>query len=231
MCGRVIVDYDEMMPVAADSELAKWITERPAVESSWNIKPTQQIPLALTSSKDGAKRFVTAHWSLIPRWADSVKLKYPTFNARAESVTEKATFKTSVPQQRCIIPVTGFYEWSGPASARTPHAIFGPTPILPIAGLYSWWRSPEGDWRLTATMLTQASAGVMRPLHHRMPVFVAGSLIETWLDPDTPGDQHLVDAVCEAAVGPASQLHEFPVAPLRGDGPELIAPAAPPSAD
>lgn len=229
MCGRVIVDYEENLGVAGDTELAEWMHATPAgAVSSWNVKPTQQIPVALTSTKTGEKRFELAHWSLVPPWAKDLRLKFPTFNARAEGLSEKATFKGPLKHQRCVIPVTGFYEWTGPKTSRTPHAIFGPHAILPMAGLYSWWRdpaAPEGDWVLTATILTRASAGIMADLHDRMPVFMADELLHDWLDPETPGDQLLVDAVSEASVPIASELREWAVKPLRGDGPDLIKPA------
>lgn len=230
MCGRVIVDYDEMMPVAGGTELATWLTDRPTgAVSSWNIAPTQAIPVAYTHARSGARRFELAHWSLVPVWARDMKLKYPTFNARSEDVTEKASFKAAVRKQRCAIPVTGFYEWTGPKTARTPHAIVGPEPVLALAGLYSWWHEPgasdDAGWHLTATILTRESAGVMAPLHDRMPVFLADDLVPEWLDPETPGDQSLVDAVSAAAVPLAARLREWPVRPLRGDGPQLLEPA------
>lgn len=230
MCGRIIVDYDENMAVASGSQLAEWMTEVPeGAVSSWSVKPTQQIPVALTSAKTGEKRFELAHWSLVPPWSKELKLMYPTFNARSEGLSEKATFKGPLKKQRCVIPVTGFYEWTGPKAAHTPHAIFGPDQILPMAGLYSWWRDPaalEGEgWRLTATILTRASAGVMQPIHDRMPVFMSDELLEDWLDSEIEGDQLLVDAVSEASVPISEQLREYAVKPLRGDGPELIEPA------
>lgn len=229
MCGRVIVNYDEIIPGATDTELAKWVTGRPSgAKSSWNLKPTQALPVALTSAKTGERRFELAHWSIIPPWAKEMKLKFPTFNARSEGLSEKATFKRPLKHQRCVIPVTGFYEWTGPKGNRTPHAIFGPKAILPMAGLYSWWRdpaAPEGEgWHLTATIMTRDSAGVMADLHDRMPVFMSGELLQDWLDPETEGDQLLVDAVSEASVPVSEELREYPVRPLSGDSPELIEP-------
>lgn len=230
MCGRVIVDYEENMSVAAGSELAEWVLGVPdGAKSSWNVKPTEQIPVALTSARDGGRRFVLARWSLVPPWAPGLTSKFPTFNARSEGLAQRKTFAAALQRQRCVIPVSGFYEWSGPKGSRTPHAIFGPEPVLPMAGLYSWWRDPSAEgreaWHLTATVLTRESAGVMAGLHDRMPVFLADEMVSEWLDPGTAGDQSLVDAVSGAAVPLASRLREWPVRPLRGDGPELLTPA------
>lgn len=229
MCGRIIVDYDENLDAAADLDLGlvAWMRETPAgAVSSWNLAPTEQIPVVLTSAKDGLNRYELAHWGIIPPWNTDGKPRF-TFNARAEDVTDKLTFAPSVVAQRCAIPVTGFYEWSGPQNRRVPHAIFGPQRVLPLAGLYRWWKSPAGAWKLTATILTRASAGVMTPLHHRMPVFLDSGALHDWLDPELPGDQAFVDAVSEAAVPYAKLLREYPVRPLRGDGPELVERASP----
>lgn len=226
MCGRVIVDYEENMSVASNAELAAWIGGRKpeGAISSWNLAPTQQIPVALTSEKDSTKRYELAHWGIIPPWNKDGKPRF-TFNARVEGLLSKPTFAPSVKAQRCVVPVTGFYEWTGPKGNRTPHAIFGPEQVLPLAGLYRWWKSPAGEWRLTATVLTTASAGVMRPLHDRMPVFLADELVQDWLDPETVGDQLLVDAIAELAVPYSERLREHAVKPLKGNSPELILPA------
>ena len=227
MCGRVIVDYEEMIPAATDTELAAWITGAPAgAASSWNVKPTQQIPVAYTDHKTGEKKFETAYWSLVPVWSKELKTKFPTFNARSETAAEKPSFKAAVKNRRCAIPVSGFYEWTGPKNARVPHAIFGPEKLLTLAGLMSWWHEPGADddhgCHLTAPILTRDSAGVMQPLHDRMPVFLADEFVNEWIDPDTTGDHALVQAVSAAAVPLANDLFEYPVAPLRGDGPPLI---------
>ncbi|UOQ57257.1 SOS response-associated peptidase [Leucobacter allii] len=224
------MDYDENMNVAGGRELARWLTGRPAgYEPSWNVKPTQPLPIAFTDHKSGDPRFEYAFWSLVPVWSKELKTRFPTFNARSETASEKASFKASVKSRRCIIPVTGFYEWTGPKSSRTPHAIFGPDPILPMAGLYSWWHEPDaGDdegWHLTATILTRASAGILQTLHDRMPVFMSDELLADWLDPETEGDKLLLDAVSEASVPISEHLREYAVKPLRGDGSELIEPA------
>ncbi len=109
MCGRVIVEYEEMIPAAADTELAAWITGAPAgAASSWNVKPTQQIPVAYTDHKTGEKKFETAYWSLVPVWSKELKTKFPTFNARSETAADKPSFKAAVKNRRCAMCVIKF---------------------------------------------------------------------------------------------------------------------------
>lgn len=229
MCGRVFADYDQLVHAASGTVLEPWMHTKPAeAVSSWNIKPTQQLPVIFTSRDDGAKHFDTAFWSLLPRWAEELRPRFATFNARIESVHDRATFKAPIKNQRAIIPVTGFYEWTGEKGSRVPHAVFGPETVLPMAGLYTYWHDPAvpgaAGAHLTATILTMDSAGTMEHLHSRMPVFVVNDLVNDWLDPNVPGDDLLTSAVQATSVDYAQQLTEYPVRPLRGDGPELIEP-------
>ncbi|MBP1326317.1 putative SOS response-associated peptidase YedK [Leucobacter exalbidus] len=221
------MDYEEMLRVAGDTALAEWLTAAPqGAASSWNIPPTRALAIALTDPVTGSKHFELAHWSLAPPWAKQLNSKFPTFNARAETAAEKPTFQAAVQHARCAIPVSGFYEWTGSKERRVPHAIFGPAPVLILAGLYSWWRAPGSDdrWTLTTTILTQPSAGKMTDLHDRMPVFLADELTAEWLDPATLGDQHLVNAVTAMAISVSCELRTHEVRPLRGDGAHLMDP-------
>lgn len=226
MCGRVVVDYDEASRGASASEIAAWLASFPDdAKSSWNIAPTQNIPIAYTSERDHEKRLDLAHWGIIPPWSTDGKARF-TFNARTETVMEKRTFAPSVKARRCVVPVTAFYEWTGPKNNRVPHAIFGPGPILPLAGLYGWWQAPDGEWKLTATILTTSATGVMTALHDRMPVFMSAELVEDWLDPTIAGDQSMIDAAVALAEPISEQLREWPVRPLQrgANGPELLTP-------
>ena len=198
------------------------IVEPGMPEPSFNVKPTQPIPIVVGTPPE--RRIAPARWSLVPPWADDLKLAYPTFNARIETAASKPTFKGSVKSKRCIVAFDGYYEWLTVGSTKTPyyvHAISQQPPTL--AGLYSWWRSPSTEeWHLTATILTRASAGQLEPLHDRMPVLLHSELVDDWLNPDVPGDDALLAAASDSGLSLVPQLRIDEVAPLRGDGPELI---------
>lgn len=198
--------------------------------ASWNVTPGTEIPIVLESLKPevAGRHLTTAFWSIIPPWATELKIsKYPTFNARVESVNEKATFKSLVATKRGLIPADGYYEWVKDGTKKVPHYIHPRDDrLLAFAALYSWWRDPTGQgdeaWALTATILTRSAVGDLAELHDRSPVFVAPEFWDDWLDPAVDARLGLLDAVVERSPEIATNLTQFTVAPLRGNGPELI---------
>jgi putative SOS response-associated peptidase YedK len=178
-----------------------------------NVKPTQQVPIALHSAKLGTDVVAPARWGYVPPWATSLAAApRPTFNARSESAMSRegdgraSMWRTPLTKgQRCLFFASGYYEWSGPKNHRTPHWINPTTGVLAFAGLYGWWADPErppddpGRMRLTATMLTTASVPELADIHDRNPVPLPRQVWARWLDPATDGDQALVDAMVAAA--------------------------------
>ncbi|BDV36520.1 MULTISPECIES: SOS response-associated peptidase [Methylocystis] len=66
-------------------------------------------------------------WGLIPSWWKKPLNELPsTFNARAETLAEKPMFRSAFKSHRCIIPASGFYEWTGKPGAKTPHYFSAP---------------------------------------------------------------------------------------------------------
>ena len=204
---------------------------------SYNIAPTQTIPVLLQSAKgreEAVRRFEPARWSLVPSWSKTLKLKYPTFNARSEDLAAKATWKGPLKAHRALVPATGYYEWQTfSGGKKVPHFIHDPTgEQLMLAGLYSWWKDhsvPADDpnaWTLTATILTSGAVDELLHIHDRNPVMLPPEWHDRWLDPEVEGTQELVDAAVQAALPVASALEVYEVAPIpfRGDGPLLIEP-------
>ncbi len=102
MCGRFAMDD------RVNTEITEFVQRTgrrpeewaPTWEAAYNIAPTEQIPLLIDSAKTGELRFETARWSLVSAWSSTLKLKFPTFNARAEGMAAKTTWRNRVGIER-----------------------------------------------------------------------------------------------------------------------------------
>lgn len=215
MCGRFSADWDpQSVAVRFGATIADDLPKK-----SWNISPTQTIAILLDGS-DGKRRLTPAYWSLVPPWEKSKPPKYPTFNARVESIQEKPTYRESAESMRAIIPASGYYEWKD----RKPHYFHRNGEVLLIAGLYSWWRASSTDpWELTATIITRDSQGDPADIHDRMPLLVSEDLLSDWLSKKVSGAD-IIPAVLAKSAGESAKLSIHQVRPLKGDGPELTEP-------
>ncbi len=141
---------------------------------------------------------LTGLFGMVPRWAKEPKSKYPTYNARSETVAEKATFRDSWRQGRhCIIPAESFFEpdWRSGKSIPTRMQRADGQP-MGIAGLWEDWKSPDGELIYSFTMLTinAADHAVMRNFHKpedekRMVVILPESRYQEWLEADAQDSQ------------------------------------------
>jgi putative SOS response-associated peptidase YedK len=234
MCGRFIMT-DSAPDLAAMFDIEHEAGALP--DPSWNVKPTEQIPVVLESMKSdpAVRRLESARWSLVPTFSPELGAAFATFNARSETLSEKPTFRTALAKTRAIIPATGYYEWHTVGTRKTPYFVHSDDGLpLAIAGLYSWWRNPAlgqddpARWVLTATILTAPAQGTLADIHDRMPVVLPEECWDRWLNPHSDGDQSLVDAVVEAATDAAAGLTYYEVAPITGENaPELIDPVGP----
>lgn len=78
----------------------------------YNIAPTQTVT-AIRSTRTGEREFAPLRWGLIPRWERDPAIGNKTFNARAETVAEKPSFREPFKRQRCLIPADGFSSGRG----------------------------------------------------------------------------------------------------------------------
>ena len=222
MCGRFAVDsqINELIEefVADGGSVHDWAP-------NFNIAPTDPVPVVLERAKDGTleRSIELGRWSIVPSWSKELKTKFPTFNARSETVAEKASFKASVVSKRALIPARGYYEWHTEGKVKTPHFIGPSEGHVAFAGLYSWWRAnSESEWMLTATILTMPSVPELAGIHDRNPVMLPRDWWDDWLNPALAGDQSFVDAAVAAAVPVAAGLDSYEVGPVRDNSPGLI---------
>jgi putative SOS response-associated peptidase YedK len=127
MCGRFTVKMTWAEIVA----LYKLTLDRPPhnLPPRYNVCPTD--PIDVVTEQDGKRDFVHMRWGLVPRcWPKPIKeLRAATFNARAETVETKPFFRDAFKRTRCLIPVSGYYEWTDEAGGNQPYSSCAPTAI------------------------------------------------------------------------------------------------------
>lgn len=202
MCGRakLPLDYSEIkIRLRFDN---RW--PAPNLKPSWNVAPTDPMLTAVLDRESGTRRPVLMHWGLIPSWAKEAKLKYPTFNAKAETVSTLPTFKGAWEAGcRCLVVTDGFYEWR--KSDKQPFAIACAGDLTVMAGLWEKWRSPAGEKINSCTIITTDANEVIAPLHNRMPVILAPDDWPKWLG-ETPAAEDQLRALLRPARPDVLQL-------------------------
>lgn len=145
----------------------------------YNIAPTQTV-LAVGRTKDGTRKAAALRWGLIPSWAKDAGAGAKTFNARAETLLERPTFRDAFRQRRCLILSDGFYEWDAQKQPVYFYLESG-TPFA-FAGLWDSWKSPAGETVNSCTVITTTPNQLLRSVHDRMPVILNPESYDDWLD-------------------------------------------------
>ena len=225
-CAEQITDFVQRTGRRPEEWAPDW-------EAAYNIAPTEQVPVLIDSAKTGELRFEQARWSLVPGWSPTLKLKFPTFNARAEGLAEKTRWRRPLQSHRAIVLARGFFEWAGERGSKTPWFMSHPDgDLMGFAGLYSWWPDPAKDkdaadrWTLTATIVTSDAVQTLAGIHDRNPVILPEHMWLHWIDPTITGDQALVDEAVRAGIAEAEQLRIDQVRPFstKDEGPQLLEP-------
>ena len=125
----------------------------------FNVCPTTTIDTIM--SEEGGRDLVPMRWGLVPNWWSKPlkELKLATFNARAETVAEKPFFRGAFKRKRCLIPVSGYYEWQDTPGGKQPWYFTARdgSPAQTIAGLWDEWTDKEkGKPLKSCTMIITA---------------------------------------------------------------------------
>lgn len=188
----------------------------------YNIAPTQPWFVVVMAYENRA--IVRAKWGLVPRGSKDASRAAQCINARSETVESRPAFRDAFRSRRCVVPADGFYEWSGPRSARQPHWIHRrDDQFMLFAGLYEEWQPAGGDAETTFTILTCAANATIARMHDRMPVILCDRDADDWMNP-READPHSLKRILIPAA--ADVLEMRPASPLvnnvRNEGPELL---------
>lgn len=181
MCGRYDLNESPQMLM-----LYFVLGAEPEPFSNSNVRPTDLAPIIRIH--DGQRLALPARWGLIPSWAKDDKIAQHTFNARAETIAEKPSFRAAFKRRRCIVPMTAFFEWRAIPFQKKKQKLRFVSPeghLLAIAGLWEHWHHPGTGVPVESfTVITTGANDFMAPIHDRMPAILGASDWEAWLDPD-----------------------------------------------
>lgn len=138
-----------------------------------NLRPTEPAWIVARRA-DGEMRTIQARWWCQRDGSGKFETKYPTFNARVETMHTKKLWPDLLKKgQRCIMPIDSFYEWPIKGRKLPPVEIFvaGREPFA-LAGL--WSRYYEGrETRYSFATFTTDANEFMKPIHEKaMPVIL-----------------------------------------------------------
>lgn len=208
MCGRFV-------SVAGPDDLAAFFDAEPPdtdLGANYNVAPTNDI-YAVIADPAGNRSLQVFEWGLIPPWSADDRRRAATVNARAETVRTKPMFRDAFARRRCLVPMSGFYEWlpaevpvgePGRSKPVKQPVLIERTDRAPlaVAGLWAAWRprgsDPSEPWRHTCAVITTEPNADLRPVHDRMPVLLERSEWTAWLDPHA-GDLSRLEAMLDPA--------------------------------
>jgi len=183
MCGRFTRKYTwreihDLFRLTAPAGI-------PNLQPRYNVCPTDVVDTVV--QHDGARQLVEMRWGLVPYWWSKPlkELRLSTFNARVETVTTKPFFREPFKKRRCLIPVSGYYEWQDTPGGKQPWYFTARdgSPILTIAGLWDEWKNRETGERIkSCTMIIAEPNEFVAEVHDRMPVHLMPSQFDHWLN-------------------------------------------------
>jgi len=222
MCGRFVIKETEALNALLRRlfSLAEGVARAPR----YNIAPSQAVPVVRTRA--GRVELAEMRWGLVPAHDQSEKPKLAPINARSEEAFDKAMFRDGLQRRRCVVPADAYYEWRKLSpTTKQPYciALKTRTPFF-FAGIYA----PATPLRPeTFALFTTESNGMLKAIHHRMPVILPPAALDPWL---ADGEMTREDFRQACAALPADEMDAWPVSSLvnkpANDSPVCLEPVA-----
>lgn len=215
MCGRFAVKQTSA-EIATELD-AVW-TDSVPIYPNYNLCPTNQIAVCI--SINGIRRLGGMRWGFIPNSYESETSGPLIINARSETIVTKGTFAQSIRMRRCIIPMTGYYEWQVDGEATLPHFTHNTDDsLMAVGGIWQMWGHGSSR-QATCAIITVPSTESMAHLHQRMPLILSKPDWGKWLGEKGHGAATLMKTTEDGAQSfyPVSDA----ISSNRATGPHLI---------
>lgn len=199
MCGRFTL-FAKEEELKAEFDLK----EEFSLSASYNIAPSQSILIVTQAGESKARHLDLAHWGLIPSWTKNPNEAPKPINARYETLMEKPYYKKAFQKQRCLIPTSGYYEWSSAHGAKQPY-FFHCKDHKPfaLAGIYDYWPGSEETAEVvSAAIITTDANALLKTYHSRMPVIIKPNAYDLWLDPNNNNTEELMSLLYPSRLSP-----------------------------
>jgi putative SOS response-associated peptidase YedK len=156
------------------------------LEDRENLAPTEPAAVIRRARGGDSREVAVMRWWLIPYWSREPKTKYAMFNAKAETLESSRAFEEPFARRRCVVPVSGFYEWEKQSGRKLPYYLrsLDDTGLL-IAGVWDRWRGGAETLESFAIITVAANPG-LRFIHDRQPAMLSRADVDEWLARDTP---------------------------------------------
>lgn len=180
MCGRFNVSSSPLSDLLM--ELVGLTHPGP---DNYNTAPTETVTV-LRLGEHGEPELAPMRWWLTPFWAKEMSAKYSMFNAKSETIEKSPAFREPYRKRRCVVPISGFYEWARENNQKLPYYLTPfAAPGMLLAGIWDRWRNKDSDEVVESfAVLTCPANEQLKFVHSRQPVMLSMNDAQRWLDPE-----------------------------------------------
>jgi len=141
-----------------------------ALQKSYSFVPGDSV-YVITNDEPG--KLQQLQWGMVPSWAPNANIGSNLFNAQAEGLQSKPSFRISLRKRRCLILADGYYDWKRVGRTLLPYRITSrKSEVLVMAGLWDIWNEGTEQEIRSCAIITVAAEGFFTKISNRMPAFL-----------------------------------------------------------
>ncbi|WP_319569257.1 SOS response-associated peptidase [Cohaesibacter marisflavi] len=175
--------------VAEEIELIKFFGVAELLPGLHKMPPRHNVapstPVLTITHEYGKRTARLMKWTFVPDWVKDPRDFTQISTARMETVEKKPSFKNAIRYRRCLVPVTGFYEWQRQKESGEgiPHFFRRDNEgLFALAGIWETWMGPNGEEFDGLALLTAPAKQPFRTISERLPLIIPPDDHDTWLN-------------------------------------------------